>query len=192
METNLVWGIAFTLAVIGVCGTWFYCCGRADRNRQVRRFARRSFRYAGIGFLLGIAFLSSDLGSPPMGLIAFTVCCGLLVYAAGWAMVVSDDQSLVLVNLTGRALLLTDSRLAPFFTLPGPQDDPVTELPPIFPRTCYIVSPALGQLGASAGRTDIFMVDATSATDMGDAGVLVRRLIQAASPIVPQTAGGGA
>ncbi|MGE5466281.1 MAG: hypothetical protein ACM3Y9_02540 [Ignavibacteria bacterium] len=189
MDADLIWGITFTLAVIGVCGMWFYRCGHADKNRHIRRFAQRSLLYAGLGFLLGLAFLTSDLGSPPMGLIAFTACCGLLLYAAGWALVVSDDQSTVLVNLTGRALLLTGPQLAPFYTLPAPQEDPLNRLPPVFPRTCYIVSPALGRIGADAGRTDIFTVDAASATDLGDAGLLVRRLIPAVR--LPEPVAGG-
>ena len=114
-----------------------------------------------------------------MGVIAFTACCGLLVYAAGWAVIASDDQSLVLLNLTGRALLLTDPALAPFYNLPAPQQEPATELPPILPRTCYIVSTELGRLGAQAGRTDVFIVDAASSTDLGDTGLLVRRLVRA-------------
>ena len=130
MDSNLSWGIALTLAVLGVCGAWFYWCGYADRTRQLRAFAKRTFLYAGVGFLVGLAILSSDLGTAPMGVIAFTACCGLLVYAAGWAVIASDDQSLVLLNLTGRALLLTDPALAPFYNLPAPQQEPATELPP--------------------------------------------------------------
>ena len=179
MDSNLFWGIALTLAVLGVCGAWFYWCGYADRTRQLRAFAKRTFLYAGVGFLVGLAILSSDLGTAPMGVIAFTACCGLLVYAAGWAVIASDDQSLVLLNLTGRALLLTDPALAPFYNLPAPQQEPATELPPILPRTCYIVSPELGRLGAQAGRTDVFTVDAATSTDFGDTGLLVRRLVRA-------------
>ncbi|HWS13478.1 MAG TPA: hypothetical protein VN279_11800 [Rhodocyclaceae bacterium] len=181
METDLFWGIALTLAVLGTCGAWFYWCGYADRTRQLRALARRTFRYAGIGFLLGLAVLNSDLGTPPMGMIAFTACCGLLLYASGWAAIAADDQSLALINLTGRALLLTDPELAPFYTLPAPQEEPATELPPVLPRTCYIVSAELGMEAARAGRTDMFMVDAGTATDYGAGGVLVRRLVRAAA-----------
>lgn len=179
MDTNLFWGTALTLAVLAVCGAWFFWCGHADRTRQLRAFAKRTLVYAGLGFLVGLAFLSSDLGTPPMGLIAFTACCGLLVYAAAWAAISSDDQSLALVNLTGRALLLSDPELAPFFTLPAPQEEPATELPPVLPHTCYVVSPELGRLGAQLGRTDVFTVDATTSTDFGHAGLLVRRLVRA-------------
>lgn len=177
MDANFLLGIAFTVGVVAVCGVWFYWCGYADKMRQVRPFAKRSFRYAGYGFVLGVAYLSADLGSPPMGLVAFTVCCGLLVYAAGWAIVVSDDQSLVLINLTGRALLLTDPQLAPFYRLPATQE-PSSELPPAFPRTCYVVTANLGRLGAQAGRTDMYTVDSATAEDCGDAGLLVRRLVR--------------
>jgi len=178
METDLILGIALTVAVLGVCGAWFFWCGYADRTRQTRALAKRTLIYAGGGFLLGIAFITSDLGTPPMGVIAFTTCCGLLVYAAGFAVVASDDQSPVLVNLTGRAILLTDPALAPFFTLPAPQPEPAKDLPPVLPRTYYIVNAELGRLGAQAGRTDVYLVDEATSTDLGDAGVLVRRLVQ--------------
>ena len=179
MDDNLFWGIALTLTVLGVCGAWFFWCGRADKTRQLLPFAKRSFLYAGAGFVLGLALVTSDFGAPPMGLIAFTACCGLLVYAAGCAIITSDDQSLVLVNLTGRALLLTAPDLAPFYTLPATQEQPAAELPPLLPRTNYIVTPELGRLGAEAGRTDIFTVDTTTTTDHGNAGLQVRRLLQA-------------
>jgi hypothetical protein len=180
METDLYWGIALTVAVVGICGAWFFCCGYADKTRRARAFARRTLLYAGPGFVLGLAFVTSGLGTAPMGLIAFTACCGLLVYSAGWAMMASDDRSLVMVNLTGRALLLADPELAPFYTLPAPQEVSPTELPPILPRTCYVVGPELGRLGTQAGRTDVYTVEASSSTDYGDAGVLVRRLVRAA------------
>lgn len=183
MNSDGLWGIALTVLVIGVCATWFYWCGYADRTRQVKAFAKATLRYAGSGFVLGIAFLTSDLGSPPMGLIAFTAGCGLLLYAAGWAMVASDDQSTVLVNLTGRALLLANKELAPFYTLPAPRDHPATELPPIYPRTCYVVTTALGQLGIRAGRTDMLTVDPVTTRDLGDAGLLVRRLVRPAATL---------
>jgi len=179
MEATLVWGITLTLAVIGTCGAWFHFCGRADKTRQLRPFAKRTFMVAGPGFLTGLAFVTSDLGSPPMGLIAFTACCGLLVYAAGFALIAADDHSPMLVNLTGRALLLTTPDLAPFYTLPALQDEAATELPDMLPRTNYIVSSALALLGAKAGRLDVFTVDASSATDYGHAGLLVRQLIRA-------------
>ena len=87
--------------------------------------------------MVGVGFLTSDFGSAPpqerLGIVAFTVCCFLLVYSAGSAAIASDDQSLVLVNLTGRALLLSDPELAPFYTLPSPQQEPARVLPPIRP-----------------------------------------------------------
>jgi len=181
MDANLFWGIVLTLAVVGTCGLWFYWCGYADKTRQLRPFARRTLIYAGAGFLVGLAFVTSGLGSPPMGLIAFTACCGLLVYAAGCAAITSNDQSTVLVNLTGRALLLTTPELAPFYTLPAPQEQPSTELPPLLPRTHYIVNAELGCLCAQAGRTDVFTVDTATATDYGSSGLLVRRLVPATS-----------
>jgi hypothetical protein len=184
VDTNLLWGIALILAVLGVLGVWFQGCGRADEMRQMRAFAKSTLRYAGVGFVVGVAFLTSDLGTAPpdgrMGIIALTVCCFLLVYSAGCAMIASNDQSLVVVNLTGRALLLSDPELAPFYTLPAPQEEPASVLPPIRPRTYYVVSPELGRLGAQAGRTDVFTVDATTATDFGETGPLrVRRLLRA-------------
>jgi hypothetical protein len=180
MEADLILGIALTLAVLGVCGTWFRRYGQADKTRRAHAFAKRSLLYAGTGFLGGLAFVTSDLGSPPTILIAFTACCGLLVYTAGWAMITADDQSLLLMNLTGRALLLTDPDLAPFFALPAPRPEPAADLPPARPRTCYIVGPELGRAGAQAGRTDVFTVDATTSTDYGAGGLLARRLIPAA------------
>ena len=178
MDANLFWGIAWTLAVLGVCGTWFFWCGRADTMRCVRPFAKHTLLYAGGGFVAGLAVVTSDLGSPPMGLIAFTTCCGLLVYAAGCAAIAANDESPILVNLTGRALLLADPHLAPFYTLPASQDQSATELPPMVPRTRYIVSPELGRLGAQAGRADLFIVEAGTATDFGNAGLQVRHLIR--------------
>src|SRR5512146_1758021 len=68
MDANAVLGIVYTAAVIGVCAMWFHRCARADKGRQGRAFSKRTFRYAGPGFLLGIVFLTSDLGSPPVGL----------------------------------------------------------------------------------------------------------------------------
>ena len=182
MDKNLLWGIALTLAVFGVLGFWFRSCGRADRTRQMRAFAMLTLRYAGVGFVLGMAFLTSDLGTAPpegrMGILAVTVCCFLLVYSAGCAVIASNDQSLVLVNLTGRALLLSDSDLAPFYTIPAQQEEPASVLPPIRPRTHYVVSLELGRLGAQAGRTDVFTVDTATSTDSGESGPLrVRRLL---------------
>lgn len=177
MDGNLFWGIALTAAVVGACGAWFYFCGYTERTRQTRRLARHTLLYAGIGFILGLALVTSDMGSAPMGIVAFTACCGLLVYAAGWAMIAADDHSLVLVNLTGRALLLADPTLAPFFTLPAPRPEPATVLPPQVPRTCYIVSSELGREGAEAQRGDLYTVDLESATDYRESGLLVRRLL---------------
>ena len=184
MDNNLLWGIALTLAVFGVLGFWFRSCGRADRTRQMRAFAMRTLRYAGVGFVLGMAFLTSDFGTAPpegrMGILAVTVCCFLLVYSAGCAVIASNDQSLVVVNLKGRALLLSDPQLAPFYTLPAPQAEPASELPPVRPRTYYVVSPELGRLAVKAGRSDVFTVDATTVTDFGESGPLrVRRLLRA-------------
>jgi hypothetical protein len=183
MEGTLFWGVTLTLAVLAACGLWFLRYGAADRMRQARPFARRTVLRAGAGFLAGLAILTSDLGMIEAGarmfVTAATACCALLVYASGVAAIASDDSSQMLVNLTGRALMLTDPQLAPFFTLPAPQEEPATQLPPVLPRTSYIVSEALGRAGAEAGRTDIFMVDATSATDFGANGVLVRKLVQA-------------
>jgi hypothetical protein len=180
MAIDLFWGIILTLAVLGVCGMWFYWCGHADKMRQTRAFAKHTFLYAGLGFVIGLVYLSSGRAPSSMGVIAFTACCGLLVYAAGWAAIAANDQALVMVNLTGRALLLTDPDLAPFYRLPAPQEEPATELPPILPRTCYVVSAELGLIGAQACRTDVFTVEASTSTDYGDAGLLVRRLLRAA------------
>jgi hypothetical protein len=185
VDTDLLWGFALTLAVLAVLGLWFYACGRADKRRQVRVFARRTLAYAGVGFVVGVALLTSDVGSSPpqdrLAIVALTVCCFLLVYAAASAVIASDDQALVVVNLTGRALLLTDPDLAPFYTLPAPQDEPADVLPPIRHRTYYVVSPELGRVGAREGRTDIFTVDVSTATDFGATGpLLVRRLLRAA------------
>ena len=184
MDTNLLWGIALTLAVLGVLGVWFRWCGHADKTRQVRAFAMSTFRYAGVGFVVGVAFLTSDIGTAPpegrLGIVALTVCCFLLLYSAGCAVIASNDQSLVVVNLTGRALLLSDPEFAPFYTLPAVQEEPASVLPPIRPRTCYVVSPELGRLGAQAGRTDVLTVDAMTLTDFGEGRPLrVRRLLRA-------------
>ena len=183
MNLQLLWGFALTLAVVGVLGAWFRRCGQADRKRQMRPFARRTLVYALAGFAVGVAFLTSDLGPAPpqerMGIIAFTVCCFLLLYAAASALTAANDQAPVLVNLTGRALLLSNPELAPFFTLPAPQDVPAEVLPPMRPRTYYVVTPELGRLGAQAGRTDVFVIDPATATDPGaPRPVLIRRLLR--------------
>jgi hypothetical protein len=150
----------------------------------LRAFAKRTLSYAGAGFVLGLALLTSDLGTlelhARMGLIAVTVCCGCLAYVAGFAMLTSDDDSLVLINLTGRTLLLTDPAMAPFFTLPAAEEPPAA-LPPVMPRRYYIVTAELALLGMQAGRTDIFTVDARTSTDFGHSGLLVRRLVPATS-----------
>ncbi len=190
MDADILWGFALTLAVLGVLGLWFYWCGRADEKRQVRAFAKRTLLYAGVGFVVGVALLTSDFGNAPpqqhLGVVALTVCCFLLVYAAGSAVIASDDQSLVVVNLTGRALLLTDPELAPFYTLPAPREQAADVLPPVRPRTCYVVSSELGRVGARAGRTDLFTVDVSTSTDLGSTGPLrVRRLLQAAPAALP-------
>ena len=184
VDNNLLWGIALTLGVLGVLGLWFHWCGRADRKRQMRAFAMSTLRYAGVGLVLGMAFLTSDLGTAPpegrLGILAVTVCCFLLVYSAGCAAIASNDQSLVVVNLTGRALLLADPQLAPFYTLPAQQEVPASALPPVRPRTHYVVSPELGRLAMQAGRTDVFTVDTTTVTDFGETAPLrVRRLLRA-------------
>jgi hypothetical protein len=190
VDINLLWGIALTLAVLGVLGVWFHWCGQADKTRQMRAFAMSTLRYAGVGFVVGVAFLTSDLGTAPpegrMGIVALTVCCFLLVYSAGSAVIASNDQSLVVVNLTGRGLLLSDPALAPFYTLPARQEEPAIVLPPIRPRTYYVVSPELGRLAAHAGRTDVFTVDAMTSTDFGETGPLrVRRLLRAVPVAAP-------
>jgi hypothetical protein len=141
--------------------------------------------------VVGLAFLTSDVGTAPpegrMAIVALTVGSFLLVYAAASAAIAANDQSLVLVNLTGRALLLADPELAPFYSLPAPQDQPACELPPVRPRTCYVVSAELGLLAAQGGRTDVYTVDAATATDVGAAGPLrVRRLLRAI-PLVAAT-----
>jgi hypothetical protein len=184
VDTNLLWGIAFTLAVLGVLGVWFYWCGHADRNRQMRAFAMTTLRYAGVGFVVGVAFLTSDLGTAPpeerLGIVALTVCCFLLIFSAGSAVIAANDQSLVVVNLTGRGLLLSDPEFAPFYTLPARQEEPAIVLPAIRPRTYYVVSPELGRLAAHAGRTDIFTVETMTSTDFAGTGPLrVRRLLRA-------------
>lgn len=190
MDANLLWGVALTLVVLGVLGVWFVLCGRADKRRRVREFARRTFVYAGIGFVLGLAFLTSDLGTAPlqgrMGLLALTVCCFLLLYAAGSAAIASNDRAPLLVNLTGRPLLLSNHELAPFYTLPSPQQEPARTLPPVRPRTYYVVSPELGRAGAEAGRSDILTVDASTAIDCGPGGPLrVGRLVRPPSAAPP-------
>jgi hypothetical protein len=197
VNANLVWGMFLTAAVLGGLGFWFHRCGRADQSRELRGFAIRTLRYAGAGFVVGVAFLTSDLGTAPpegrLGLVALTVGCFLLVYSAGCALITANDHSLVLVNLTGRALLLSDPELAPFYTLPSPQDVPASVLPPIRPRTCYVVSTALGSLGAEAGRTDVFTVDAATATDLGVSGpLLVRRLVRAVPVVASREPSAGA
>jgi hypothetical protein len=183
MDLRLLWGIALTLAVLAVLGAWFYYCGQADRKRRMRPFARRTLVYAAAGFAVGVAFLTSDLGTAPpqerMGILAFTLCCFLLVYAAASALTAANDQAPMLVNLTGRALLLSNPELAPFFTLPAPQETAADVLPPVRPHTYYVVTPELGRLGAQAGRTDVFVVDPATSTDFGaPKPLLIRRLLR--------------
>jgi hypothetical protein len=184
MDSSLLWGVTLTVAVLGVLGVWFYRCGHADEARQMRVFTMSTLRYAGAGFVVGVALLKSDIGTAPpevhLGVVALTVCCFLLIYSAGCAAVASNDQSLVVVNLTGRALLLSDPELAPFYTLPAPQEVPASVLPPIRPRTYYVVSAELGHVAEQAGRTDVFVVDTRTSTDFGETGpLLVRRLLRA-------------
>ena len=186
MDTNLLWGVVLTLAVLGVLGAWFYWCGHADEVRRLQAFARSTLLYAGAGFVVGLAFLTSDIGTAPpegrLGIVAVTVCCFLLVYSAGSALAASNDQSPRLVNLTGRALLFSDPELAPFYTLPAPQEEPASELPPVRPRTYYVVSSELGRIGSQAGRTDLYTVDPSTTTVADDKGPLrVRRLLPAGS-----------
>ena len=150
----------------------------------MRAFAMNTLRYAGVGFVVGVAFLTSDLGTAPpegrMGIVAVTVCCFLLIYSAGCAVTAANDQSLVVVNLTGRGLLLSDPELAPFYTLPARQEEPAIVLPAIRLRTYYVVSPELGRLAAHAGRTDVFTVETMTSTDFAGTGPLrVRRLLRA-------------
>lgn len=187
MERDLVWGGLLAAAVIAMLAVWFRHCGRADQARALQPFARRTLTYAVPAFLLGLAFLNADVGpSAPqgrMGLIAITVGAFLMVYAAGAALTAANDDALRVVNLTGRALLLSDPDMAPFHTLPAPQDTPAQTLPPLLPRTYYVVSAGLGRTGALAGRTDLFTVDPASAFDPGANGpLLVRRLLPAARP----------
>jgi hypothetical protein len=184
VDTNVLWGVVLALAVLGVLGAWFYWCGHADEVRQLQTFARSTLLYAGAGFVVGLAFLTSDIGTAPpegrLGILAVTVCCFLLVYSAGSAWVASNDQSTRLVNLTGRALLFSDPELAPFYTLPAPQEEPASELPPVRPRTYYVVSSELGRLGSQAGRTDLYIVDPGTNAAADDTGPLrVRRLLPA-------------
>jgi hypothetical protein len=151
----------------------------------MRAFAMSTLRYAAAGFVVGVAFLTSDLGTAPpeerMGILALTVCCFLLIYSAGSAAIAANDQSLVVVNLTGRGLLLSDPQFAPFYTLPAQQEEPAIVLPPVRPRTYYVVSPELGRRAAHAGRTDIFTADAMTPAEPGATGPMrVRRLVRAA------------
>lgn len=191
MTGDLVWGMLLAAAVVAVLARWFRLCGRADRARELAPFARRTLAFALPGFLLGIAFLNADVGSAEpqgrMGLVALTVCCFLLLYAAGFALTAANDSALVVVNLTGRALLLSDPELAPFYSLPAPQDQPAIDLPPARPRTCYVVSASLARRGAEAGRTDLLTIDPATAFDPGASGpLLVRRLLRTA----PESGGG--
>lgn len=184
MERDVIWGSLFALAVLTVLATWFRRCGRADQARALQPFARRTLVVAVPAFLLGLAFLNADVGSAApqgrMGLVAITVGAFLLTYAASAALTAANDDALRVVNLTGRALLLSDPDLAPFHTLPAPQESAAETLPPPRPRTYYVVSAKLGQTGALAGRTDLFTVDAASAFDPGANGpLLVRRLVRA-------------
>lgn len=184
MAHDLVWGILLALAVLAVLATWFRRCGRADQARVLQPFARRTLLYAIPAFLLGLAFLNADLGPAApqsrMGLVALTIGAFLLAYAASAALTAANDDALRVVNLTGRALLLSDPDLAPFHTLPAPQDVPADTLPPPRPRTYYVVSAGLGRTGALAGRTDLLTVDTASASDPGANGpLLVRRLLPA-------------
>lgn len=186
MERDLIWGSLLAIAVVAVLATWFRRCGRADQARVLQPFARRTLVYAVPALLIGLAFLNADVGPAApqgrMGLIAITIGAFLLVYAASAALTAANDDALRVVNLTGRALLLSDPDLAPFHTLPAPQELPADILPPPCPRTYYVVSARLGRTGALAGRTDLFMVDTASAFDPGASGpLLVRRLLPAAS-----------
>ena len=88
-----------------------------------------------------------------------------------------------MVNQTGRALLLSDPELAPFYTLPAPQEVPASVLPPIRPRTYYVVSAELGHLAEQAGRTDVFVVDPRTSTDFGETGPLLVRRLPRAVPV---------
>lgn len=185
MERDVVWGGLLALAVIAMLATWFRRCGRADQARALQPFARRTLSYAVPAFVLALAFLNADVGpaSPQsrMGLIAITIGAFLLVYAASAALTAANDDALRVVNLTGRALLLSDPDLAPFHTLPAPHDVPADTLPPLRPRTYYVVSARLGRTGALAGRTDLFTVDVAASFDPGANGpLLVRRLLRAA------------
>lgn len=187
MERDLIWGGLLALAVMALLVAWFRYCGRADEARALQPFARRTLVYAIPAFLLGLAFLNADVGPAApqgrMGLVAITIGAFLLVYAAGAALTAANDDAVRVVNLTGRALLLSDPDLAPFHTLPAPQDTPAQTLPPAHPRTYYVVSAGLGRTGALAGRTDLFTVDAATAFDPGANGpLLVRRLLPAARP----------
>jgi hypothetical protein len=189
-ESDLLRGIALLFAVLGAIGAWFHRCGRADKERRLRPFAKRTLLLAGAGFVVGVAFLTSDFGSARpeerLGSAVLTIGCFLLVYAAASAMIAADDDSLVMVNLTGKGLLLTVPELAPFYTLPAPQQEPAAELPPILPRTYYVVSAELGRRGAQAGRSDLFTVDEATATACHDTGHLrVRRLFRVAPAAAP-------
>jgi len=42
VDGNFYWGIALTLAELGVCGARFYLCGYADKTRQLRALAERT------------------------------------------------------------------------------------------------------------------------------------------------------
>jgi len=184
VTNDLFWGVTLSLAVIAVMAFWFHACGRADHARALRAFARRTLVYAIPGFLVGLAFLTSDLGPGQpqgrMGLVAITVCCFLLVYSAAFALTAANDTSLVIVNLTGRSLVLKDPDLAAFNSLPSIQEQPATTLPPARPRTFYVVSRALGEESARAGRTDVLTVDTASARDPGaERPLIVRRLLRA-------------
>jgi hypothetical protein len=56
-------------------------------------------------------------------------------------------------------------------------------LPPIRWRTNYVVDAGLGRMGASAGRADIFIVEASRSGGHTETGpLLVRRLIPVAAP----------
>jgi hypothetical protein len=43
VDGNFYWGIALTLAELGVCGARFYLCGYADKTRQLRALPERTF-----------------------------------------------------------------------------------------------------------------------------------------------------
>jgi hypothetical protein len=177
METPLVTTILLVLVGAG----WHYRFVCASRVRRGEAFSRRCMQIGAVLLVFGVAIFGGRVGTPTgaetLAMVFFDVGGGALLFLglAGWA--TSNDTAIALANLTGETLVFVDSNGELLFTLLPQFGRAVMTLPPPLPNLYLIVPPVLLESEEAASRTDLRVVDPSSARRVDSSGrVLVKRL----------------